>query len=111
MERGNRPPAKELKGVVPESATCIDRRICTWCANQGNESCFSCATEGLYREFTPAPLEEWEQPPRFTMKEMLDMPAVTRLAAITLKLEYLAQFQEEHTEPLGEREIFNGKRR
>src|SRR5688572_431525 len=86
--------------LIKQDDCTLDARICNYCGNRRRESCYPCADEGKFRSLAPVQLENWEQPPSFTMSEIVDMPAVTRLAVVVLGLNYLQQFQVENTPPL-----------
>ena len=51
-----------------------------------------CVPEGLYRHLQPVELDEWNYPSELPRTgAMLEMPAVTRLAIVTLYMRYLQQ--------------------
>jgi hypothetical protein len=74
----------------------LNGAICVWCRNRQQEVCVElCQTEGRYRYLEPAPLETWELPPELPpFRELLDLPAVERLALIYLAAVYERREQE-----------------
>ena len=72
----------------------LNPRICLYCANQGQEVCMApCQQEGHYRYLEPALLASWEALPELPpFRDVLELPAVERLALI-----YLAAVYERRT--------------
>ncbi len=91
---------RNLTPVEKEADGILEKRICTYCANQGREGCFFCADEGLFRHLAPATLEDWELPPVFAMSELLAIQSVTTLAALSLLSYYAAKAYGRSQPPL-----------
>jgi hypothetical protein len=75
----------------------LNPRICAWCANKGQEVCYAhCQEELRYRYLVPASLARWESPPELPpFRDLLDYPAVERLALIYLCTCYLTEIARE----------------
>jgi hypothetical protein len=68
----------------------LNGKICVWCANKNREECVTrCREEGRYRYLDPEPLADWELPPELPpFRDLLELPAVERLALIYLSAYY-----------------------
>ena len=64
----------------------LNPAICLYCANKSQEVCVTeCNPEGRYRYLVPEVLSSWELPPELPpFRELVDLPAVERLALIYL---------------------------
>ncbi len=82
-ERLKQPFNGEMKAVSTP-----DQRVCVYCRQKINEGCFACRSEGLYRHFEPQILTFRKPPQLPAFKELLEMPAATRLAFVYLGLYY-----------------------
>lgn len=74
----------------------LNRTICVWCGNRQQEVCVThCQAEGRYRYLEPTTLDAWELPPELPpFRELLELPAVERLALIYLAAVYERRQQE-----------------
>jgi len=67
----------------------LNPAICVWCVNKNRDVCDQCQDEGRYRFLDPAPLAHYELPPELPpFRDLLDLPAVERLALIYLAVVY-----------------------
>ena len=74
----------------------LNASICIWCGNKLQEACVAhCQDEGRYRYLTPATLPHWEAPPGLPpFRELMELPAIERLALVYLALAYAQQERE-----------------
>ena len=74
----------------------LNPAICAWCANKGQQVCLeSCVPEGRYRYLAPAGLADWELPPELPpFRELMDLPAIERLALVYLAAVYERRMAE-----------------
>ena len=73
-----------------------NERICVWCRNRMVDVCpTACQPEGRYRYLDPDELEIWEAGPELPpFRELVDLPAVERLALLYLTACYQARALE-----------------
>ena len=75
----------------------LNPAICLYCANKSQEVCLTdCQPEGRYRYLVPEPLSSWEFPPELPpFRDLIDLPAVERLALIYLAAVYERRQREQ----------------
>jgi hypothetical protein len=89
MSNDTAPPHRPAEAEETRPPAAPDPRICAWCANSLRDVCEPCQAEGRYRYLQPAPLPDWECPPELRrFRDLLEMPAVERLAWLYLAATY-----------------------